>query len=130
MFNGLFTTQEKKGVGLKKREILTIGLALLVYYAYIRFIYKPEGPTINISTGNIRGSIAKSRTGLEYYEFLGIPYAKPPVGQLRFEPPQPAESWTGVRDASRYGAACLQLDIVTGYVYGREDCLFINVFVP
>ena len=66
--------------------------------------------------------------------FLGIPYAAPPVGDLRWKPPAPAAKWTGVRAAKEFGAHCMQ-----GNVYGdmtfpdpgnSEDCLTLNVWTP
>lgn len=79
--------------------------------------------------------------------FMGVPYARPPVGELRWEPPQPALPWTGVRDATRPGHACTQdpaglipflapMAKAYGSNYGEppvdfsEDCLFLNVWVP
>jgi para-nitrobenzyl esterase len=60
--------------------------------------------------------------------FKGIPYAQPPIGQLRWRPPQPATPWEGVRDGSRYAAMCPQLS--GQEVKGNEDCLYINVWRP
>ncbi len=68
------------------------------------------------------------------HTFLGIPYAAPPVGDLRWKPPVPAAKWTGVRKATEFGLHCMQ-----GKVYGdmnfrdpggSEDCLSLNVWVP
>lgn len=58
--------------------------------------------------------------------FKGIPYAQPPVDGLRWQPPQPPQAWSGVRDATRFGAICPQL--VNGQVAGDEDCLTLNVW--
>jgi para-nitrobenzyl esterase len=60
--------------------------------------------------------------------FRGIPYAAPPTGALRWRPPQPAEAWEGIRDASRFGAVCPQLE--GGEVVGDEDCLTLNIWRP
>ena len=60
--------------------------------------------------------------------FKGIPYARPPIGDLRWKPTQPAEPWSGVRDGSRFGAMCPQ--IVGKEVKGDEDCLTLNVWRP
>jgi para-nitrobenzyl esterase len=67
--------------------------------------------------------------------FLGIPYAQPPVGDLRWREPLPAKPWTGVRDANIYGAACAQPLLVGAWnkydaANSQEDCLYLNVTVP
>jgi para-nitrobenzyl esterase len=58
--------------------------------------------------------------------FKGIPYAKPPVGSLRWRPPEEGVRWEGIRNASDFGAICPQ--IVGGQVVGSEDCLTLNVW--
>lgn len=63
-------------------------------------------------------------------QFLGVPYAAPPTGALRWQAPQPARSWPGVRDATAYGSRCPQLASQDGPRQGAEDCLFLNVFTP
>lgn len=60
--------------------------------------------------------------------FKGIPYAAPPVGARRWQPPAPPLSWEGVRDASRFGAICPQL--AGDQLLGDEDCLTLNVWTP
>jgi para-nitrobenzyl esterase len=66
--------------------------------------------------------------------FLGIPYAAPPVGDLRWRPPAPAEKWTGVRKATEFGARCMQGNVFGDMNFrdtgGSEDCLFLNIWVP
>ncbi len=70
--------------------------------------------------------------------FKGIPYAKPPVGELRFHSPEEPDAWQGVRPAKTYGAGCAQMplisavgDIALGDTEGEcEDCLFLNVWTP
>src|SRR5579864_3580475 len=66
-------------------------------------------------------------------EFLGIPYAAPPVGALRWRPPQPAAPWTGMRDATAFGNVCAQTgNVGTGVINTStaEDCLVVNVYTP
>lgn len=65
--------------------------------------------------------------------WLGIPYAQPPVGELRWQSPRPASHWAGVRSANAFGAHCPQPDTTPlqyGFAGGQEDCLFLNVFAP
>jgi para-nitrobenzyl esterase len=63
-------------------------------------------------------------------EFLGIPYAAPPVGALRWQPPQPAASWSGVREATAFAPHCPQPASPFGQASTSEDCLYLNVFTP
>ena len=63
--------------------------------------------------------------------FLGIPYAKPPLGELRFQPPEPAARWRGERQATEFGPSCMQNPgalSATGEL--SEDCLTVNVYSP
>src|SRR5216684_5014428 len=62
-------------------------------------------------------------------EYLGIPYAAPPVGNLRWLPPQRPASFNGVFQATQFGNACPQSDGAGG-VFGDENCLFLNFYVP
>lgn len=65
--------------------------------------------------------------------FLGIPFAAPPVGELRFAPPEPVEPWSEPRDATEYGPICIQQDGVAADLAGveqSEDCLTLNIWRP
>ncbi|KAA0200396.1 Esterase B1, partial [Hyalella azteca] len=97
----------------------------------------PFDPTlVTVAQGQIRGYKESASNGKEFYSFRGIPYAKPPVEDLRFEPPQDAEGWQGVLVAEKDPPACPQLDMMAMLAEGRinyigdEDCLFLNVFSP
>src|ERR1039457_1022577 len=63
--------------------------------------------------------------------YLGIPFAAPPVGPLRWRPPEPAADWTGVRPAKEYAATPIQkLEAWEGPLHVSEDCLYLNVWSP
>jgi para-nitrobenzyl esterase len=66
--------------------------------------------------------------------FLGIPYALPPVGSLRWKPPVPAAKWSGVRQATQFGSHCMQAKLYADMVFRdpgvSEDCLTLNVWTP
>ncbi|OBF33042.1 carboxylesterase [Mycobacterium sp. ACS1612] len=89
---------------------------------------KPSDPaTVHTAAGTVRGIVAP-----DHRLFAGIPYAAPPVGPLRWRPPEPAAAWQGVRDATRFGPRCLQ-DPGGDPEFGRqtdEDCLTLNVWTP
>ena len=90
-----------------------------------------------IETGEVRGVACGWPSITAFY---GIPYAAPPVGELRWRPPQPAAAWEGVRDCARPGARCPQLGVGKGSFYEKEfypveepmdeDCLYLNVWTP
>src|ERR1700677_1924715 len=84
------------------------------------------GPVVSTAEGPVQGLVKHG-----VYEFLGIPYAAPPVGKLRWMPPQPVERWRDTRDAKKFGDTCAQaeeLGVFAGPASITEDCLFLNVF--
>jgi para-nitrobenzyl esterase len=87
------------------------------------------GPTaVQTASGMLRGE----RVG-QSLSFKGIPYAQPPVGELRWRSPRPAAAWEGVRPANAYSPNCMQLDNdVLWFELGEisEDCLYLNVWTP
>jgi para-nitrobenzyl esterase len=85
------------------------------------------GPPSVVQTAN--GRLTGTTIGnMEAY--LGIPYAAPPVGPLRWRPPQPAPRWAGVRDAGKFAKHCPQYASPFGFKSLTEDCLYLNVYVP
>ena len=104
-------------------------LALLLSVITLHASAHAERPTATVDTGAVQGVIE-----YDMHVFKGIPYAAPPVGELRWRPPQPAASWGGVRDASTFGNSCPQpyvKTLSTGLdLPGNEDCLKLNVFAP
>ncbi|KAK4876786.1 hypothetical protein RN001_009292 [Aquatica leii] len=85
-------------------------------------------PTADTALGRVKGHYKYSYHKRIYSAFEGLPYAKPPVGDLRFEEPQDAEPWNGVLEATKL-YECVQ-NIFSSPVFGEEDCLYINVYVP
>jgi para-nitrobenzyl esterase len=90
-------------------------------------------PQVRTDAGALKGKLAKL-DGVTLREFHGIPYAAPPVGQRRWQSPQPVEPWKGVRDADRFAARCMQLPLYDDMVFRSngmsEDCLYLNVWTP
>jgi para-nitrobenzyl esterase len=82
-------------------------------------------PPVRLTSGQIVGE----RAG-DVHVFRGIPYAAPPVGDLRWQPPQPPRPWTGVRDALAFGAPAPQNPVYFAREAQSEDCLFLNVWTP
>jgi para-nitrobenzyl esterase len=81
--------------------------------------------TVVTTGGQLRGKAAGTVD-----EFLGIPYAAPPVGPLRWHAPQPAAHWAGVRPATQFGPHCPQYGSQFGQASMSENCLFLNVYTP
>ena len=87
---------------------------------------RAQTDTVHTATGDLAGS---SADGVR--SFKGIPYAQPPVGPLRWKPPQPAAAWTGTRDATNFGNDCMQKPLADSRAPGvSEDCLTLNVWSP
>ncbi len=146
---------------MKRLLIIVAALAALAaaaYYGLIWMITQPApplkaGPVIELSQGQIQTGLDHDNP--EVLQINGIPFAAPPVGELRWRAPQPAVSWGGVRDGTQFGAECMQLrsgsgeflsDLLNGLGLNAvqrhlatvvlenaappaesEDCLFLNV---
>ncbi|XP_052738798.1 juvenile hormone esterase [Bicyclus anynana] len=90
-----------------------------------------DSPIATVEQGQLQGKLVHSPTGKAFYSFQGIPYAKPPIGSLRFRAPQPPEPWEGLRDATSEGNCSAQFDFFASNQYeGDENCLFLNVYTP
>nr|AIY68351.1 esterase [Leptinotarsa decemlineata] len=99
------------------------------------FPYFENGnPVLKIHTGQIRGHPLKTENGKSYYAFQEIPYAAPPVGELRFQEAIQPEPWSGILDTTKNTKVCYQkkppLDDQTPDPRENEDCLYLNVFTP
>ncbi|XP_063924119.1 juvenile hormone esterase-like [Zophobas morio] len=91
-----------------------------------------QEPIVQLPNGQILGREDITSEGVQYYAFEKIPFAAPPVGDLRFKSPQPPENWDGVLNTTTLDVMCIQIG-GSGPVPGvsaSEDCLYLNVFLP
>jgi para-nitrobenzyl esterase len=92
---------------------------------------KADPLTVKTAQGKVHG---KTINDGKVRAWLGLPYAAPPVGDLRWKAPEPAVKWKGDRDATKYGAHCAQNLVFQDMIFqdsgGSEDCLFLNVYAP
>ncbi len=104
-------------------------LALLV----VPFPLVAANETVRLDSGLVSSALPLSD---EVRVFKGIPFAAPPVGDLRWLPPQPPAHWSGVRKADQFGPECVQSHLSAANVTpgtreeGNEDCLYLNVWAP
>lgn len=104
-----------------------------------------SAPTATIDNGPIRGTVTQlPDSNVQVNQFLGIPFARPPIDNLRFSPPEEPESWSDVLDVRQQPNACMQyygppgpttnmsitLFNTPGPPGESEDCLYLNVYVP
>nr|KAF6475434.1 neuroligin 1 [Rousettus aegyptiacus] len=109
-------------------------------------------PLVTTNFGKIRGIKKELNNEIlgPVIQFLGVPYAAPPTGEHRFQPPEPPSSWSDIRNATQFAPVCPQniidgrlpevmlpvwftnnLDVVSSYVQDQsEDCLYLNIYVP
>jgi para-nitrobenzyl esterase len=87
--------------------------------------------TVKTAQGKVQG---KTINDGKVKAFLGLPYAAPPVGDLRWKAPEPAAKWKATRDATHYGAHCIQGRVFADMIFQdagpSEDCLYLNVYSP
>jgi len=111
------------------RLAFTVIAALLAFTPNTIFAADTGGLQVKTRQGQVEGTMNGSvRT------FLGIPYAAPPVGPLRWKAPQPPAKWHGVRQATAFGAHCMQPKLFADMIFrdpgNSEDCLTLNVWTP
>lgn len=87
--------------------------------------------TLDLPTtyGGIKGVKRLTIYDDSYYAFEGIPFAKPPLKELRFRSPQPPEPWQGILDCTNCRNKPLQKHVMLPMIEGSEDCLYLNVYV-
>jgi len=108
---------------------VTGALIFTALFAAITIRAAGSAPTIKIDTGKLEGKSDGTISA-----FLGIPFAKPPVGDLRWKPPVAPVKWKGTRKAAEFGSRCMQGAIYDDMIFRdpgiSEDCLYLNVWTP
>src|SRR6266436_8368480 len=99
--------------------LATMTLAVVTSKSSVAATPCAAGTVVQTSTGPVCGIVANGVNA-----WLGLPYAAPPVGSLRWAPPQPATPWSSTLAATAYASSCTQ---ASG---GSEDCLYLNVWAP
>nr|KAF6287365.1 neuroligin 3 [Pipistrellus kuhlii] len=133
----------------------TVGGSLCLTLWFLGLVLRAStqapAPTVNTHFGKLRGARVPLPSEIlgPVDQYLGVPYAAPPIGEKRFLPPEPPPSWSGIRNATHFPPVCPQnihtavpevmlpvwftanLDIVATYIQEpNEDCLYLNVYVP
>ena len=110
-----------RGLSLRAQVLLCLVTVVALHASLLSTA--DASPAIVTKSGPLKG-IQTPTTN----EYLGIPYAVPPVGNLRWTPPQPFGKWHGVFQATQFGNFCTQPE--SGSTFGSEDCLTLNVYTP
>jgi para-nitrobenzyl esterase len=109
----------------------TCALALTALVFGLAATVHADSLTVKTEQGKAKG---KTINDGKVNAFLGLPYAAPPVGDLRWKAPEPPAKWKGERDATKFGAHCAQNHVFDDMVFQdagpSEDCLFLNVYAP
>lgn len=114
-------------MGSRSMWIAVWVIGLQLSYMRISAAKTEHQPVVKIQSGQLEG--VRSGANAKGAAFLGIPYAAPPIGGLRWKPPQPEPKWSGTRKADNFGSPCLQLPgSWFHYIEGHEDCLYLDVW--
>jgi para-nitrobenzyl esterase len=113
------------------RSMPLISVAIILSSGIVSSSSPPFSNQVRTSGGIVEGF---SNSDHSVRTFRGIPFAAPPVGEMRWKPPQPAKPWNGVRKADQFAAHCMQTDVFHD-IFPRdagqsEDCLYLNVWTP
>ncbi|MGC2108488.1 MAG: carboxylesterase family protein [Candidatus Korobacteraceae bacterium] len=109
--------------------LIALLLCISSYDEGIMAAPQASAPTVTLAAGTLEGAHFGTTQGGA--SFLGVPYAAPPVADLRWKPPQSAKKWSGTRQATHFGAASPQLPAKWfPYIGWNEDCLYLNVWTP
>ncbi|XP_059081080.1 acetylcholinesterase-like isoform X2 [Tigriopus californicus] len=129
---------------LLDKVVLTLtvmAVVMLMACCHTATAYISDDLVVETNKGKIRGVTLKSATNKDVDVWYGIPYAQPPLGNLRFRHPRPIDAWSGIKETTKLPNSCIQIyDTAFPGFYGSEmwnantpiseDCLYINVAVP
>lgn len=90
--------------------------------------YKDIECFITLPLGELKGRVCQTIYDQKFFSFEGIPFAEPPLGELRFRAPVPVQPWKGIKDCVKCASKPLQLNPVNESIEGSEDCLYLNVY--
>ena len=93
---------------------------------------KKDGPLAFTSLGYVRGTEGETEQGTRFAKYTKIPFAEPPIGELRLRDPRSKKAWSGELDGTQVAPPCLQVEYLEESAprRSREDCLYLNVFTP
>jgi para-nitrobenzyl esterase len=115
----------EKEKSMRSESLFAVAIFALVTLSFVSLPSTP--PAVTISSGRLEGThFGDSPNDVA---FLGVPYATPPVGELRWRPPEPLAKWDGARKATAFGPVCPQRPQGwLPYIEGQEDCLYLNIW--
>ena len=112
-----------------KKLFTSLSILMLLSPAIFAQLNNNKAPTVKTINGTLKGT---DESGIAV--FRGVPYAAPPIGNLRWREPQPAKNWSGVREADKFGPRAMQLNVFGDMDFRSngmsEDCLYLNVWTP
>ncbi|XP_022832964.1 venom carboxylesterase-6-like [Spodoptera litura] len=99
---------------------------------YVSDVKSEKQPVVRTPLGEVAGYYMQTRGGRQIAAFTAIPFAVPPVGDLRFKAPVPVEPWQDTLDATKESPVCVQRNPYTRQeeIVGQEDCLYLNIYTP
>ncbi|MEP7257514.1 MAG: carboxylesterase family protein [Flavitalea sp.] len=114
---------------MKTRLLVTLWSIMAGSTAFAQLNNHPAAPRIKTLNGELEGTCL---SGISI--FKGVPFAKPPIGKLRWKEPQPVDNWKGIRKADKFGPMAMQLPVYDDMIFRSdgmsEDCLYLNVWTP
>ncbi|MDP3737820.1 MAG: carboxylesterase family protein [Hyphomonadaceae bacterium] len=121
---------------MKQITAAAIGLASLLWLSACSAAPSPSDPASNLNVATVSGAVEGVKLATGVRAWFGVPFAAPPVGDLRWKAPQLVKAWDGVRHTDQFAPDCMQPLRVrnTNHWYGAqtisEDCLYLNVWAP